>query len=448
LPGGISMQSLEVADGPRMLPVAVGGALLSILLVGSIASSFAFRATANDARAPTSGTTQRNRRGLRTWLVIAQVAVALVLTGGAGLFARSMAAALSLNGGDDMTRIVTTSVNLAPHGYTSATARDFFDHLRGSLSANRSVRTLAISADLGGMGGGSMIPIDGLPRRFSSPVSEIGIDEAYAAAMGLPLVSGRNFTGHDLAGGPPVAIVSESLARALGSSALGKRLPVEIGRTDVPQDGRVIVGVLRDFVANVALLEPLTIYVPLTADSPGLRRQVVIRASDSATTVKRELLSALSQIDRSVIPGPLLSLDQRIAAQMGPQRFARTVLGALGAIASLLTLIGSYVIAEALATSRMREMGIRAALGATRRQLGSIVLSETVRLVGIGIVAGLALAWAGASTIRSFLFQIQPLDPLTLGSVAALILVLALAVSLRAALRAARVDLSTVLKAE
>jgi ABC-type antimicrobial peptide transport system permease subunit len=96
----------------------------------------------------------------------------------------------------------------------------------------------------------------------------------------------------------------------------------------------------------------------------------------------------------------------------------------------------------------MKEMGIRAALGATRRQLGSIVLTDTARLTGLGVLAGLGLAWTGTTTIRSFLFQVEPLDPLTLGSVSALLIVLALAVSLRAALRVARVDLAQVLRTD
>jgi ABC-type antimicrobial peptide transport system permease subunit len=101
-----------------------------------------------------------------------------------------------------------------------------------------------------------------------------------------------------------------------------------------------------------------------------------------------------------------------------------------------------------MASARMREMGIRAALGAQRRQLAAIVLGETARLVGVGVVAGLGLAWLSAGTIRAFLFQVQPLDPLTLGGVSVTILLLALAVSGRAALRVARVDLARVLRAE
>ena len=93
-------------------------------------------------------------------------------------------------------------------------------------------------------------------------------------------------------------------------------------------------------------------------------------------------------------------------------------------------------------------MGIRAALGATRRQLGSIILADTARLTVMGVLAGLALAWMGTATIRSFLFQVQPFDPLTIGTVVFSMLALALAVSLRAALRVARVDLAHVLRTE
>jgi ABC-type antimicrobial peptide transport system permease subunit len=104
------------------------------------------------------------------------------------------------------------------------------------------------------------------------------------------------------------------------------------------------------------------------------------------------------------------------------------------------------MLAESMALLRAREMGIRAALGAKRWQLGAIVLAETGRLVGLGLVAGFALAWLGANTIRAFLFQVQPFDAPTLVAVCVLILALAAGVTLRPALRAARVDLASVLR--
>ena len=112
------------------------------------------------------------------------------------------------------------------------------------------------------------------------------------------------------------------------------------------------------------------------------------------------------------------TLEERVLAQMAPQQLGATVLGALGGIAVLLTLLGAYVIADSMATMRMREMGIRAALGATRRQLGAIVLAETARLVGAGVIGRPLLRVARVRTrFARFFFQVEPLDPLTLASV-------------------------------
>ena len=138
--------------------------------------------------------------------------------------------------------------------------------------------------------------------------------------------------------------------------------------------------------------------------------------------------------------------QERIDAQMSAQRFGAVVLSALGVMAVLLTILGTYVLAESMTVLRMREMSIRAALGASGVHLGAIVLAETARPVGFGLMVGAGLAWLGASTIRAFLFQVQPLDPATLGVVAVMILSLAMSVSLRPALRAARVDLARALK--
>jgi putative ABC transport system permease protein len=110
--------------------------------------------------------------------------------------------------------------------------------------------------------------------------------------------------------------------------------------------------------------------------------------------------------------------------------------------------LGTYVLAETMAVMRTRELGIRAALGATSKSLTLLVLRESVVLVGLGLAAGLLLSYLGANVIRAFLFRVQPLDATTLAAAATLILLLAIAVSMRPALRAARVDLAEVLRSE
>jgi ABC-type antimicrobial peptide transport system permease subunit len=210
-----------------------------------------------------------------------------------------------------------------------------------------------------------------------------------------------------------------------------------------------IVGVVDDLVTDVSVLEPLTLYFPEPQSSePSSYRTIVVRVASSSDAAAREVGSAVARIDAAVARPALITLEDRVARQMSAQRLGAVVLGALGTIAVLLTVLGIYVLAESLAVLRMREMGIRAALGATRRQLGAIVLADTGRLVGLGLLVGLLLAWAGAGTISAFLFQIRPLDPATLLGVALAIFGLALAVSLRPAVRAARVDLASILKAQ
>ena len=447
LPGNIDVDALQLRVDVRALAAAAAGALLASLVISLIAATFGLTASAAGSLRSRGGSTPRlSRRRTRAALVMAQVAVAVVLAAGAGLFARSLAAALRLNTGLDMDRIVTAPINLRPYGYTAARANAFFDDLERRLGANRAIESLGSSVFQGGMGGS--LAIDGVPRQFPTDVWFTAVDDSYFGTLGIHLAEGRDFTPADGPGAPLVTIVSESFARRLadGGTAIGRRVTMPGHRPGHPPDVVEVIGVVDDVVTRVSVLEPLDMYFPVRQSEPSLDRTLIVRASADGDGAAREIMGAIKAVDPAVAPSPVLSLADRIGRQMAPQRFGAMVLGALGGIALLLTILGIYVLGESMAAMRMREMGIRAALGATRRQLGAIVIAETGRLVGLGLVAGLALASLGASTIRAFLFQIQPFDPLTLVGVAGLILTLALLVSLRPALRAARVDLASVLR--
>src|SRR5690606_35170442 len=213
-----------------------------------------------------------------------------------------------------------------------------------------------------------------------------------------------------------------------------------------PPDVMEVVGVVPDVITSVRVLEPLMMYFPASQHPAGPSRAITFRPAGDADAARREVAALIRHIDPAVTPAPILSMEDRLGQQMGAQQFGASVLGALGVIAVLLTVLGTYVLAESMAVLRMREMGIRAALGATRSQLAAIVLAETGRLVGLGLAAGLFVAWLSRGLIESFLFRVEPLDPATLATVAGAILALALLVSVRPALRAAGVDLGMVLK--
>jgi putative ABC transport system permease protein len=306
---------------------------------------------------------------------------------------------------------------------------------------------VAYTVSRGGMSG--KMAIDGVPRQFPTMVAFVAVDDAYFRTMGIRLLAGRDFTPLDRAGAPPVMIASASLARAFaaGGRTLGTRVTMPFRQSGRPADVMEVVGVVDDVVTYVTDLQPLMMYFPIAQVEPGLSRTLAVRGVGlEGSRLEREVVAAIKSVGPAVIPGLMMTLEERIVRQMAPQQFSARILGMLGTIALLLTLLGVYVLGESMATIRMREMGIRAALGATRRQLGAIVMRETARLVGIGLGAGLALAWMGASTVRSLLFQVEPMDPQTLGGVAAGIFVLAWIVSLRPALRAARVDVASMLK--
>lgn len=230
-----------------------------------------------------------------------------------------------------------------------------------------------------------------------------------------------------------------------GGEVLGRHIVMMFGgKLDIE-----IVGVVDDLFTDILDAEPLALYMPMAQHAqPVVNRSLVFRAADDVGAAQREVVATVRQLDSNLQLPAGLTLDERLLRQMAPQQFALFVLGSLGAIALLLTVLGTYVLAETMAVMRTRELGIRAALGASTRSLTILVLRESAVLVGLGLGAGLLLSYLGANVIRAFLFRVQPLDPATLGAVATLILLLALAVSMRPALRASRVELAEVLRSE
>ena len=451
LPGRINIELLELSLDVRAWVGLTAGASAAVLAVALAAGTFGFAANRTDGlRLRAVGSTRLTRRRTRAVLVVAQVAVALVLLTGAGLFARSLAAALALNPSVDIHHIVTGGLFLRPYGYTPAAEDTFFEALQTRLSRVPSIRSLSVTAPQGGMTPSGLIPVDGVPRRFPSMVSFIAVDEHYFTTMGLPIVRGRTFSSDDTPNSPLVVVVSESFGRLVadGGDPIGHRITETHSKLGEPPAVVKVIGVVPDVITDVNVLQPLEMYYSIVQEPPIALRSVVLRAADDPQDATRETVNAVRQIDPRIVPQPFQTIDERIWRQMSPQRLAASVLGGLGAIAALLTLLGTYVLAETMSVVRRREMGIRSALGASRRQLRSIVVGETLKLVGLGLALGLGLAVFGADSVRAFLFRIQPLDLVTLGGVAVALLGLAVFVSLRPAIRASRVDLASILRDE
>lgn len=454
LPGIFEIERLELAPSIGSWLAVTGAALAVTAAIALLATLVDIAGTRSPRPARALATPRVTRRAPRTVLVAGQVAITLVLIAGAGMFARSLIEALALNQGIDRDRVVTGVIDLGESGYTPPRSDAFFEELDGLLARNGTVEAFSLFRGGGGVQGGLRIDVDGAQRELPASLGFLSIREDYFSAIGLPIIAGRNIESTDVAGAPLVAVVSQSLARLIadGGTPIGRRIPdwtsfrqVAGGRT--PDTYLTVVGVVPDLINYVEETEPLTVYQPLAQAPPAIGGRFVLRASGDARAAMRELASAIRALDARV-PVYMSTLDDQLGDQMNPRRFGMVVLGALGGIALLLTVLGTYVVAQSLVVRRRRELGIRAALGARSAQLRKLVLGDTARLVGIGLVAGLALAVVGARFIRSLLYRVEPLDPVPLALVAGGIFGLALVVSLRPALEAARPDLVRALREE
>jgi ABC-type antimicrobial peptide transport system permease subunit len=271
------------------------------------------------------------------------------------------------------------------------------------------------------------------------------VHEGYFAAMNQPVLEGREFSIGDRQSGRRVAVVSEALGRFLAGdgTAVGRLIRNWT-------DDYEIVGVAADLVRSVSNTEPFTLYLPDSERrNTGNNRTLVVQAAAAnPRAAMRAVSAAVAGLNPEVVVDPMQTLDEQLLGQMAPQQFGITVLGGLGAIAVLLTGVGVYVLAASISNGRRRELGIRAALGAGRRDLGSVVLGETLRLAGLGVLAGLFLSWVGADLIRALLFGVTPLDVPTFAVISGLMLLVALLASLRPTVAAMRVDPSRTLREE
>jgi hypothetical protein len=258
----------------------------------------------------------------------------------------------------------------------------FVETLLARLEQHPAIASASVSEEPGGSG---RVVIDGAERRLSKGFADTGIDDGYFKTLGLPVVAGRDFNADDRAGSAPVAIVSAALARevAADGTAIGHEI-----------NGARIVGVVPELVLGIRGLQPLGLYRPFGQHVPPPPcqgcggRYLTVRASGDVRAAMGAVTEAVRALDPQIRLDPMASIEASFLDQMAPQRFGMTVMGALGVIALLLSVLGAWVLAESMATERRREMGIRAALGARGGDLRWLMLSETCRLVGFGVPSG------------------------------------------------------------
>jgi predicted permease len=399
-----------------------------------------------------SDTEGRSRHQLRAALVMGQVALALVLLAGAGLFTKSLLKMREVRTGFQPQGVMAASISLPESRYKEdasqvAFFRSAIDRLSqtpGVLAAG-AVDVLPFSAQ----NSSASFVIEGRAQNPGDPGPHGDIRVAspdYFAAMRIPLRLGRLFTGADRAGTQPVALIDENLARQYwpDRNPIGQRI-----RNGEKSPWATIVGVVGH-VKHSRLVgdsgKGVYYYAMLQRPSPSA--YFTVRTTGDPQRVTGAIRRAVRDVDANQAVFDMKSMDQRVADAVDPQRFAVVLLSVFAAVSLLLAALGLYGVISYGVTQRTREIGIRAALGAGRRQILGMVIGQGMRLVAVGAAGGLVLALLLAHVVAAQLFEVSSFDPGTFVLTALLLAAAAFLAAYIPAWRATRVDPTTALRHE
>jgi predicted permease len=430
----------------RVLAFTVAVSLLTGVFFGLAP---AFRATCVDA-----GPALKETRAMSTSsklgaiLVISQAGLSLVLLMGAILFARSLRNLETMNAGFDRNNVLMLDVDAEGAGYKTGRLTDYYRQLLARIAEIPGVHSAsgALITPISGSGISNPVQVEGYtPRPEEDKEAYMNrVAPKYFETLGTPLLAGRDFTLQDRKGTPTVAIINQTMARYYfrNSSPIGRH--VTMGH-----DPMEIVGVVGD-AKYLSLREttPRTVYLPCFQDDLPWVPAVFVRTSLPISAIATPLRRAVRDLDKSVAVAGIKTLSQQVEQSLIRERMIAMLSSFFGLLALLLASIGLYGVMSYSVVRRTNEIGIRAALGATRRDVVWLVLRETMLLVALGIAIGLPAAIASARLIRDQLFGLEPADPLTVcGATLAIVAVAALAGYLPAR-RAAQVDPMVALRYE
>jgi predicted permease len=390
------------------------------------------------------------RLRMRNAFLVGQIAMSLLLVLTAGLFLRALGRAATVPSGFDQTHVDVINLDLTLGRYTEETGPGFARDLVARMSTQPGVQSAAMVADLpldGGRMGLGSVRTPGLRRGDSEDISPDWntVSPGYFRTMTLPLVRGRDFNDADTAAAPRVAIVNEAMARAIWNTidVVGRTIEIN-DRTD--WEPATIVGVASD-ARLISLQEAVEPYLYVAyAQRYTPRISLVVKTTGASAIAQAR--AVMRQINPNLPIAQALPLSGITALTLIPQRIAGAVAGTLGIVGLLLAAIGIYGVTSYNVSRRVREIGVRVALGADAAAVRWMVLRQGLTLTVIGVGIGLAAGAAGAQVLRSLLFGVSTLDPLTFGGAALLFGLIAAAASYGPARRATKVDPMMALRAE
>jgi putative ABC transport system permease protein len=441
----------------RVLAATVGLTLLAVLVAGvlpAVASSRIQPGPALKDGTPAAGSSRRIRL-LRHALVVAEIAGAVVLLIGAALLIRSFWRLQHVDPGVDVDHVLTARLTLPRRYRAPAESAAFFQNLVDRLAALPGVRASGATSFVpiggGGFGLGRVFLAEGRPEPPVAPDVAAQwnvITPNYFDAIGVPVLQGRRFTPDDRATSTPVVIVSQSFAtRMFGTeNPIGKRIRSWRDENVL----REIVGVVGE-VRYMSLDEreiSRQVYIPHSQDSWGLMNIVVRSAGDAPGALEAALRREVRAIDADLAVSNIATLRAIARESVANQRYMAMLLTILAGTALALGAIGIYGVVNFAVSTRRRELGLRAALGASPPQLAQLVLGQSLRLTAIGLALGLAGALAAARGLQQLLYETEPRDVAAYAVTISTIAIVATLASVGPARRAGRVDPLTALRSQ
>ncbi len=399
---------------------------------------------------------ERGRRfSLQTTLVIAEVALSMLLLIPAGLFVRSLQASRAVDPGFDVEKLVAVPLNINLLRYTRASGGEFYLQLVERVEALPGVEAASVARVpvLAGRGRISGLMVEGrqgyseefvysegpgVQTSDSSRINTNVVGPGLFAALGIPLVVGRDFNGQDVEGRPPVVIVNETAAAMHfgGESSVGRRVSF-----DGPKGPwREIVGVVRNSKYAALGEGPLAVaYIPFGQNlQPGMT--LYVRTSVPPASLIGGLRREIQALEPNLPVPDVQTMTDTIGRSLYAARMGAWLLAVFGGLALLLAAVGIYGVLSFSISRRTREMGIRLALGAETRTVFGLIVRDGMLLVGAGIAIGLAAGFAGARSLGSFLYGVHTSDLPTFAAMTMILASVALMACVIPARRAMRVD--------
>lgn len=387
-------------------------------------------------------------------LVAGQVALSVVLLIGATLLIESLAHLYRVDPGFEAAHLLTMHIALPGARYdTGAKYIAFYDQLIQRTESLPGVRSAALTTTLP-MTGSMGIPVqpaEGPSLKLNlRPIALLQIiSPEYFRAMEIPLKRGREFSAHDNADSTPVAIINETLARHFwpqypnGPDPVGQS--IEMGAHHQIKE---IVGIsadVREKGKDHALMPGL--YLP-AAQLPNVSGVFLVRTDGDPMSLANAVRTQIFAIDRNLPVTHVAAMEYLVEAPQGQLRLMMRLLGAFAAVATLLAIIGLCGVISYSVVQRTKEIGIRCALGAQRRNIISLVIAQGLGFSVAGVVLGIGASFATMRVLKSFLFQVKATDPLTFGTISILFILIAAVASYFPARKAIRVDPMAALRME